>query len=102
MPEHCSARAGSAAQLAIALIVIAVVAMLIVPLPRAVLDILLTLNIAIAVALLMAAVFTPRPLSFASFPTLLVSLRFGVPLLQKIIPFASSKNLPAAPQQILP
>jgi len=59
-------------ELAIALIVIAVVAMLIVPLPRAVLDILLTLNIAIAVALLMAAVFTPRPLSFASFPTLLV------------------------------
>ncbi|MBA3453926.1 MAG: FHIPEP family type III secretion protein, partial [Deltaproteobacteria bacterium] len=46
--------------------------MLIVPLPRPVLDVLLTLNIAIAVALLMAAVFTPRPLSFASFPTLLV------------------------------
>ncbi len=57
---------------AIAGIVIAVVAMLIVPLPRPVLDVLLTLNIAIAVALLMAAVFTPRPLSFASFPTLLV------------------------------
>ncbi len=59
-------------EFAIAGLVIAVVAMLIVPLPRPVLDILLTLNIAIAVALLMAAVFTPRPLSFASFPTLLV------------------------------
>ena len=59
-------------ELAIAALVIAVVAMLIVPLPRPVLDVLLTLNIAIAVALLMAAVFTPRPLSFASFPTLLV------------------------------
>jgi type III secretion protein V len=59
-------------ELAIAILVIAIVAMLIVPLPRALLDILLTLNIAISVALLMAAVFTQRPLSFASFPTLLV------------------------------
>ena len=59
-------------EIAIAALVIAVVAMLIVPLPRPLLDLLLTLNIGIAVALLMAAVFTPRPLSFASFPTLLV------------------------------
>ncbi|MGE3765393.1 MAG: FHIPEP family type III secretion protein, partial [Kofleriaceae bacterium] len=59
-------------ELAIAALVIAVVAMLIVPLPRPLLDALLALNIAIAVALLMAAVFTPRPLSFTSFPTLLV------------------------------
>jgi type III secretion protein V len=58
--------------LAIAGLLIAVVAMLIVPLPRPLLDILLTLNIAIAVSLLMAAVFTPKPLGFASFPTLLV------------------------------
>ncbi len=59
-------------ELAIAVIVIAVVAMLIVPLPRLLLDFLLMLNIATAVALLMAAVFSPRPLQFASFPTLLV------------------------------
>jgi len=60
------------AELAIAILIIAIVAMLVVPLPRQLLDILLTLNIAISVALLMAAVFTQRPLSFASFPTLLV------------------------------
>ena len=60
------------AELAIAALVIAVVAMLIVPLPKPLLDLLLTLNIAIAVCLLMAAVFSPRPLQFASFPTLLV------------------------------
>ena len=59
-------------ELAIAILVIAVVAMLVVPLPRPLLDILLTFNIAMSVALLMAAVFTRRPLSFASFPTLLV------------------------------
>src|SRR5499426_3406692 len=46
--------------------------MLIVPLPRPLLDVLLALNIGIAVALLMAALFSPNPLGFASFPTLLV------------------------------
>ena len=60
------------AELAIAALVIAVVVMLIVPLPRPLLDGLLTLNIGVAVALLMAALFTPRPMSFQSFPTLLV------------------------------
>jgi type III secretion protein V len=59
-------------ELAIAALVIAVVVMLIVPVPRPLLDALLALNIAISVALLMAAVFTPKPMSFQSFPTLLV------------------------------
>ena len=60
------------AELAIAALVIAVVVMLIVPVPRPLLDGLLALNIGIAVALLMASLFTPSPLSFSSFPTLLV------------------------------
>ena len=59
-------------EVAIAALVIAVVAMLIVPVPRPLLDGLLTLNIGLSVALLMAAVFTASPLGFASFPTLLV------------------------------
>jgi len=68
------ARPGSAAlgELAIAALVVAVVAMLIVPLPRPLLDLLLAGNLGLSVALLMAALFTPRPLSFAAFPTLLV------------------------------
>ncbi len=60
------------AEIVIAALVVAVVAMLIVPLPRPLLDLLLVANIASAVALLMAAVFSPRPLQFVSFPTLLV------------------------------
>jgi type III secretion protein V len=60
------------AELAIAALVICVVVMLIVPVPRPLLDGLLALNIGIAVALLMASLFTPSPLSFSSFPTLLV------------------------------
>ncbi len=60
------------AELAIAALVIAVVVMLIVPVPRPLLDGLLAFNIGLAVALLMASLFTPSPLSFSSFPTLLV------------------------------
>ncbi|HEY0195088.1 MAG TPA: FHIPEP family type III secretion protein [Kofleriaceae bacterium] len=59
-------------ELVIAGLVLAVVAMLIVPLPRPVLDLLLTLNLAMSVALLMAALFTPRPLQLSAFPTVLV------------------------------
>ena len=61
-----------AAELAIAALVIAVVVMLIVPVPRPLLDGLLALNIGVAVALLMASLFSPNPLGFGSFPTLLV------------------------------
>jgi type III secretion protein V len=67
-----AARSASISSIVIAGLVIAVVAMLIVPIPRPLLDGLLTLNIAVAVALLMAALFSPSPLSFGSFPTLLV------------------------------
>jgi type III secretion protein V len=59
-------------ELGIAIVVLAVVAMMVVPLPRLLLDTLLTINLAAAVLLLLAAVFTPRPLSFSAFPTLLV------------------------------
>ncbi|NVB80916.1 MAG: EscV/YscV/HrcV family type III secretion system export apparatus protein, partial [Kofleriaceae bacterium] len=61
-----------AAEVAIAALVIAVVVMLIVPVPRPLLDGLLALNIGIAVALLMASLFSQNPLGFGSFPTLLV------------------------------
>src|SRR5256885_9478535 len=58
--------------IAVAVLACAVVAMLIVPLPTPLLDILLVFNIGTAVALLMAAVFAEKPTTFASFPTLLV------------------------------
>jgi type III secretion protein V len=57
---------------AIAAVVIAVVAMMVVPMPRLLLDTLLTINLAASVLLLLAAVMTPRPLRFSAFPTLLV------------------------------
>jgi type III secretion protein V len=59
-------------ELVIAAVVVAVVAMMVVPLPRPLLDALLTLNLAASVLLLLAAVLTPRPLRFSAFPTLLL------------------------------
>src|SRR4051794_30985285 len=58
--------------IALAAFVIAVVAMMIVPLPTPLLDVLLTSNLAIAVALLLVAVWSARTLELSTFPTLLL------------------------------
>ncbi|HWE27597.1 MAG TPA: FHIPEP family type III secretion protein, partial [Polyangia bacterium] len=58
--------------IAVAAFVIASVAMLIVPLPTPLLDLLLTLNLAVSVALLLVAVWSSRTLELSTFPTLLV------------------------------
>ena len=61
-----------AGDIAVAALVLAVVAMMIVPLPRPLLDVLLALNLGLTVVLLMAAVFVTTPTRFAVFPTMLV------------------------------
>ena len=52
--------------------VVAVVGMMIVPIPTWLLDALLTFNLALSVALLLAAVYSARTLELSTFPTLLV------------------------------
>ncbi len=46
--------------------------MMIVPMPSFLLDALFTFNIALALVVVLAAVYSPRPLEFASFPTVLL------------------------------
>lgn len=53
-------------------VVVACVAMLIVPLPTPLLDVLLTLNLALSVAVLLVAAWAGRALELSAFPTLLV------------------------------
>jgi type III secretory pathway component EscV len=53
-------------------LLLAVIVMLIVPLPKSMLDVLLVSNMAIAVALLLTALFAPQPRSLTVFPTILV------------------------------
>ena len=54
------------------LLIIVVLAMLILPVPPVGLDILFTFNILLALLVLLVTIYTPKPLSFAAFPTVLL------------------------------
>ena len=56
--------------LAIGLVVI--VCMMVIPLPAQLLDLLLTLNISLAVVILLVCLYTQEPLDYSSFPTVLL------------------------------
>jgi type III secretion protein V len=60
------------AELGLALLVVSVVAMMIVPLPTWLLDVLLATNLSIAVAILLVVLYVPDALAIATFPTLLL------------------------------
>src|SRR4029077_12940416 len=60
------------ADIALALLVIAVVAMMIVPLPTWLLDVLLATNLSMAVAILLVVLYVPDALAIATFPTVLL------------------------------
>ncbi|MCC7410888.1 MAG: flagellar biosynthesis protein FlhA [Gammaproteobacteria bacterium] len=54
------------------LIVLAVLAMMVLPLPTPLLDVLFTFNIALSLIVLLAVIYGRRPLDFAAFPTVLL------------------------------
>ncbi|MEI7542195.1 MAG: flagellar biosynthesis protein FlhA [bacterium] len=58
--------------LVIVVAIIAVVLMLVVPLPTFILDVLLSINIALALLVLLITMYTQEPLHFSTFPTLLL------------------------------
>ena len=60
------------AELFLALIVVAVVAMMIVPLPTWLLDVLIAANLSLAVAILLVVLYAPDALAIATFPTVLL------------------------------
>jgi len=55
-----------------ALAVIGILAIMVVPLPKAVLDILLSFNITVAMIILLMAMFVLKPLDFSAFPSVLL------------------------------
>ena len=57
---------------ALAALVVATVGMMIIPLPTVLLDLLISLNIAVAVTLLLVAIYVSETLKIATFPTLLL------------------------------
>ena len=58
--------------LVLAVFVVAVVFMLIIPLPTELVDVLISMNLSIAVILLMVAVYLAQPLDFSAFPAVLL------------------------------
>ncbi len=60
------------ADIALAVLVVAVVGMMIVPMPTWLLDILISANIAASVILLLTAIYVVNPLRIATFPTILL------------------------------
>src|SRR4051812_4720198 len=56
----------------LAFVVVAIVAMMIVPLPTFLLDVLLTFNISLSVILLLISLYVPAALQLSVFPTLLL------------------------------
>ncbi|HXF44565.1 MAG TPA: flagellar biosynthesis protein FlhA [Burkholderiaceae bacterium] len=72
MLNHPALRAVRWRALAVPLLVFLVLAMMVLPLPPFVLDLLFTFNIALALIVLMVAVYTKKPLEFAAFPTVLL------------------------------
>ena len=59
-------------QLGVPVGIVVIVVMLVVPLPAAVLDLLIALNITAALLVLMTAMFVHKPLDFAAFPAVLL------------------------------
>lgn len=54
------------------MLVLAALAMIALPIPPFLLDILFSFNIALALIVLLVAIYTDRPLDFAAFPTVLL------------------------------
>ena len=66
--SNASAMQGAAAPI----LVVAILALMVLPLPPMILDVFFTLNISIALMVMMVAAYMIRPLDFAAFPTVLL------------------------------
>jgi len=60
--------------LSVVIFVMAILAIIIVPLPSAVLDVLLTVSMALAVLILLISLYVPKPTDLTTFPTLILIL----------------------------
>ncbi len=72
LPLRAMFSAGNVRQLAAPLLIVMILAMMVLPLPPFLLDLLFTFNIALAVMVLLVAMYTMKPLDFSVFPTVLL------------------------------
>ncbi len=66
------AQLGQSKDLAIVIFVVAIIAIIIVPLPSVILDFFLTISLAVAVLVLMISLYIPKPTDLTTFPTLIL------------------------------
>ncbi len=62
----------SISQLAVPVGVVGIVLLLVVPLPAALLDVLIAINITASLVILLTAMYVKRPLDFSVFPSLIL------------------------------
>ena len=71
--KHWAGRNAAAAQgMAAPLLVVAILALMVLPIPTWMLDVFFTLNIAVALMVMMVAAYMLKPLDFAAFPSVLL------------------------------
>ena len=56
----------------LAIVLVVIIGMMIIPLPPFLIDILLTINISLAIIILLVCLYTTEPLQYSSFPTILL------------------------------
>ncbi|MBL0941022.1 MAG: flagellar biosynthesis protein FlhA [Gemmatimonadaceae bacterium] len=74
LPMPAAANKGKVAEIAMAVAVIFVLALIVVPLPPVLLDLCLAASIGLSLAVLLVSLYTTNPLDFSSFPALLLLL----------------------------
>ncbi len=90
--------------LGVPLLLLVMLAMMMVPLPPAALDLLFTFNIALSVAILLTVVYVERPLDFGVFPTILLVvtlLRLGLNLASTRVVLLHGQNGSAAAGHVI-
>ncbi|MFL9591057.1 flagellar biosynthesis protein FlhA [Aeromonas schubertii] len=86
------------------LLVLAALGMVVLPMPAFLLDILFSFNIALAMVVLLVAVYTRRPLEFAAFPTVLLIatlLRLALNVASTRVVLLEGHNGPAAAGHVI-
>ncbi|MFN3375279.1 MAG: flagellar biosynthesis protein FlhA [Burkholderiaceae bacterium] len=72
LKQWAGSNSGALSELAAPILIVAILALMVLPIPAWLLDTFFTLNIAVALMVMMVAAYMIRPLDFAAFPTVLL------------------------------
>jgi len=90
--------------LGIPVLLMVIMAMMVLPLPPLLLDVLFTFNISLSIVIILAVVYAKRPLDFAAFPTVLLAatlLRLGLNVASTRVVLINGHTGPAAAGHVI-